>query len=69
MSAPNSADELADPLDVLLIDTALGPMRRFRPDSSTLSVAAGLARRPERTARRPCSLEAEIGRIIVGVSR
>jgi len=27
MSAPNSADELAAPLDVLLIDGALGPMR------------------------------------------
>jgi hypothetical protein len=27
MSAPNSADELAAPVDVLLIDAALGPMR------------------------------------------
>ena len=69
MSAPNSADELAAPLDGLLIDAALGPMRRFRPDSPTLSVAAGLARQPERTVRRLCSLEAEIGRIVVGVSK
>ena len=37
-------------------------MRRFRPDSSTLSVAYGLARRPERTPRRRCLLGAEIGR-------
>jgi polyhydroxyalkanoate synthase len=69
MSSPNAADELAAPLDVLLIDAALGPMRRFGPDSSTLKFAAGLARRPARTARRLGSLGAEVGRITAGASK
>ena len=42
-------DELADraaPLDALLVDAALGPMRRLAPNSSTVRFAARLARDP-----------------------
>jgi polyhydroxyalkanoate synthase subunit PhaC len=61
------ADQAA-PLDALLIDAALGPVRRFAPDGSTAKLAAGLARRPAATARRLRSLAAESGRIVFGTS-
>jgi polyhydroxyalkanoate synthase len=59
---------LAAPLDALLVDAALGPVRRFAPDASTAKLLAGLARRPGTTARRLRSLAAESGRIMVGTS-
>jgi len=64
-------EELADraaPLDVLLIDAALGPMRRMAPNSSSARFAAHLARRPAETARTLGGLLAELGRIGVGSS-
>jgi polyhydroxyalkanoate synthase subunit PhaC len=63
--------ELADrsaPLDALLIDAALGPVRRLAPNSSTLRFAAGLARHPGATARGLGGLAAELGRVGLGVS-
>ena len=39
--------ESAAPLDVLLVDAALGPVRRFVPDMSTAKWAVSLARKPE----------------------
>ena len=42
----------AAPLDVLLVDAALGPLRRFQPDLSTARWALSLARTPRNTARR-----------------
>jgi polyhydroxyalkanoate synthase len=68
---PEHAADLADqaaPLDALLIDAALGPVRRFAPDASTAKLLAGLARRPGTTARRLRSLAAESGRIVLGTS-
>ena len=68
---PDQAADLADqaaPLDALLIDAALGPVRRFAPDASTAKLAVGLARRPGETLRRVGSLGAEIGRIVFGTS-
>jgi len=67
-----STDRLADhaaPLDVLLVDAALGPMRRFRPDMSTAKWALSLARKPRTTARRLGGLGAEAGRILAGTSK
>src|ERR1700758_5803607 len=61
------ADEAA-PLDVLLVDAAAGPLRRFAPDASTAKFAVALARRPVTTARRLGSLAAELARIGVGTS-
>jgi polyhydroxyalkanoate synthase subunit PhaC len=68
---PEQAADLADqaaPLDALLIDAALGPVRRFAPDASTAKLVGALARRPGTTARRLRSFAAESGRIAVGTS-
>jgi polyhydroxyalkanoate synthase subunit PhaC len=65
-------DEVADqaaPLDALLVEAALGPLRRFAPDASTVRFALGLARRPRTTGRRLGGLAAELARIGVGTSR
>jgi polyhydroxyalkanoate synthase len=61
------ADEAA-PLDALLVDAALGPLRRFTPDASTVRFAASLARQPLTVGRRARGLAAELGRIAVGTS-
>ncbi len=63
--------ELADtaaPLDVLLTKAALGPVRQFSPDLSTVRWVTGLVARPTTTARRLRGLAAEGGRIAVGTS-
>ena len=60
--------ESAAPLDALLVDAALGPIRRFVPDMSTAKWAVSLARRPGLTARRLGGLGAEAGRILTGTS-
>jgi polyhydroxyalkanoate synthase len=67
-STPADLADEAAPLDALLIDAALGPVRRFAPDASTAKLFAGLARRPATTARRLGSLAAESGRIALGTS-
>ena len=56
--------ESASPLDALLVDAALGPVRRFVPDLSTAKWAVSLARQPGLTARRLGGLGAEAGRIL-----
>src|SRR5215469_10124002 len=61
------ADEAA-PLDALLVDAALGPLRRFAPNASTVRFAARLARQPLTVGRRAGSLATEFGRIAVGTS-
>ncbi len=60
--------EAAAPLDVLLVDAALGPLHRFLPDLSTAKWAVSLARQPDITARRLGELGAEAGRILRGTS-
>jgi polyhydroxyalkanoate synthase subunit PhaC len=64
----DAAAEAAAPLDALLIEAALGPVRRFAPDSCTLRFAGGLARHPRNTVRRLASLGAEAGRIAASTS-
>jgi polyhydroxyalkanoate synthase len=68
---PEQAADLADraaPLDALLIDAALGPVRRFAPDASTAKWVGALVRQPSTTARRLRSFATEAGRIAVGTS-
>jgi len=60
--------DTAAPLDVLLVDAALCPVRRFVPDVSTAKWAVSLARKPRTTARRLAGLGAEAGRILAGSS-
>jgi thioredoxin reductase len=63
-----SMKRVAAAVDVLLVDAALGPMRRFVPDASTAKWAISLARQPRMTAGRLAGLGAEAGRIAVGSS-
>lgn len=65
---PATLADTAAPLDVLLVDAALGPVRRFLPDMSTARWAVSLARRPRITARRLGDLAAEAGKVVVGTS-
>ncbi|MGH3194798.1 MAG: alpha/beta fold hydrolase [Streptosporangiaceae bacterium] len=68
---PSWAEDAADAtggLDLLLTDAALGVMRRLRPDSSLLRLAAALARRPRLAGRQAARLGAELGRIAAGRS-
>jgi polyhydroxyalkanoate synthase len=70
-TTPADSDELADqaaPLDALLVDAALGPMRRLAPNSSTARFAVRLARSPRTTGRRLGSLTAELARVVAGTS-
>src|SRR6476660_8261151 len=64
----STAAEGAAPLDVLLLDAARHPVRRFVPDMSTAKWAVSLARQPGRTARRLGELGAEAGRVVTGTS-
>ena len=65
---PAGLAESAAPLDTLLVDAALGPVRRFVPDLSTVKWAASLACQPDLTARRLAGLGAEAGRVLTGTS-
>ena len=60
--------DAAPALDLLLSDAALGIMRRFRPDGSTLRFGLRLARRPWTVTRRSAALAGELGKIAVGRS-
>ncbi|HEU4399328.1 MAG TPA: alpha/beta fold hydrolase, partial [Actinomycetota bacterium] len=65
------SDDVADqaaPLDSLLVEAALGPLRRLAPDGSTARFALHLARRPRTTARRLGGLAVELARIGAGTS-
>jgi polyhydroxyalkanoate synthase len=67
MTTPE-VDDLAAPLDALLIDAAFGPLRQLSPDASTAKLAARLAARPGSTAARLRSLAAELARVGLGTS-
>jgi polyhydroxyalkanoate synthase len=57
-------------LDVMLTDAALEPggVRRFVKPTAAVKAAAGLARRPDRVARRVGGLSSELGTIALGRS-
>jgi polyhydroxyalkanoate synthase subunit PhaC len=63
------ADNLAAPLDMLLVDAALGPLRRFLPDASTAKLVGRLVTRPRTTGHRVGSLVSELARIGTGASK
>jgi len=60
--------DAAAPLDLLLTDAALNPLRRFLPGVSGLRFAANLARRPSRVVGRARDLAGELARIGLGRS-
>jgi polyhydroxyalkanoate synthase len=65
---PEDVADQAAPLDALLVDAALGPLRRFVPNTSTARFARGLARRPGTTGRRLRDLVVELAKVAVGTS-
>ncbi len=64
----SSEDDVAAPLDALLVEAALGPIRRFAPDLSTARLLASLATRPTVSVRRLGSLTAGLAQIAIGTS-
>ncbi len=56
-------------LDLLLLDPAQSPVRRFLPDMSSAKWAMSLASRPLTTGRRLGELGTEAGRILFGTSQ
>ena len=58
----------AGPLDLLLTDAALGMAHRFRPDSSALRFALGLARHPRAVGRQTAALAGELRDVAIGRS-
>jgi polyhydroxyalkanoate synthase len=66
--ADRYVDDIAAPLDALLVDAALGPLRRLTPDLSAARFAGRLAAKPRTTGRRLGSLVAELARIGTGSS-
>ena len=67
-TTPAQADDLAEPLDLLLTAAATGPLRRFAPNSSWVRMASGLAARPGVVARRLADLGTELRRVAAGTS-
>jgi polyhydroxyalkanoate synthase len=67
MTRPD-VDDLAAPLDAVLIDAALGPLRQLAPDMSTAKLAGRVAGRPGPTVARFRSLAAELSRVGLGTS-
>jgi polyhydroxyalkanoate synthase len=66
--APPAEPAAAAGLDTLLTDAALGPVRRMVPGRASAKLAAKLAMRPDKVARRGAGLAAELARIAVGRS-
>jgi len=66
--AAESPGDVAGALDLLLADAALGVMRRFLPDSSTLRLAVALAGRPRMLALTAADLGVELAKIVAGRS-
>jgi polyhydroxyalkanoate synthase subunit PhaC len=62
-------DDLAAPLDALLVHAALGPLRRLAADVAAARLARRLVARPATTGRRLGSLTTELARVGLGVSR
>src|SRR3954451_17456020 len=59
---------MAAGLDEILTDAALGPVRRWVPGRAGVKLAAKLAVRPHKVARRSAGLGVELTKIAVGRS-
>ena len=57
------------PLDVMLTDAALGPVRRLLPGLAGVRLAAQVAARPVHTTRRTLRLTGELAKVLVGRSK
>jgi polyhydroxyalkanoate synthase len=68
MDVPRTSEAAESALDVLLMDASDGGRGRFVAPGAAVSVAAGLARRPDRAVRRVGHLGAELARVAGGRS-
>ena len=66
--ADGTSADVAAPLDELLTQAALGPVRRMLPGAAGLRFLAGAGRRPQRVGSRLRALSAEYTRIAAGRS-
>ena len=66
--APSRATADSSPLDVMLTDAALGPVRRMLPGKAALQLGARLAARPVDTTRLGLRTAGELGKVVVGTS-
>ena len=68
---PGSGKSAAEgsPLDVMLTDAALGPVRRLLPGKAGLKLAYRLASRPIDTTKQTLRTAGELGRVVVGSSK
>ena len=57
------------PLDVMLTDAAVGPVRRLLPGRAGLKLAARLASRPVETTRLTARTALELGKVAIGTSQ
>src|SRR4051812_23043664 len=67
-TAEMEAADQAAPLDAVLVDAALGPLRRFPPDGSTARWLARLTQHPRTTGRRIAELGGELAKAVAGTS-
>ena len=65
----DSDADVAAPLDQLLTQAAVGPVRRLLPGTAGIRLVEALAHRPGRVAARIGALAGELGRIAVGDSQ
>jgi len=65
---PRAVDDVAAPLDAMLVDAAFGPLRQLAPDVSVARFVSKLARRPATTGQRLGELAGELVRIGRGSS-
>ncbi len=65
--ARSAAD--GSPLDVMLTDAAVGPVRRLLPGRAGFKLAARLAARPVDTTRLTARTALELGKVVAGVSQ
>jgi len=68
-TARGTTEAASAALDVMLADAAVEGRRRFVTPGPAVGVAAGLARRPVRTARRVAGLGTELTRVAAGRSK
>lgn len=61
-------DDVAAPLDSLLIDAVFSPLRRFNPGMSGLRLGARLISRPRTVARRAGTTARELAKVATGFS-
>jgi polyhydroxyalkanoate synthase len=66
--ADSGHEEVAAPLDSLLVDAVFSPVRRFNPGMSGLRLGARLLTHPRTVGRRALSTARELGKVATGLS-